>query len=139
MQNTMCLKNLYLQVCFLLLFYRCISDSTLSLTRTVLQAIPIQSQTWLRAQSFRPVSPWSFQPYIWSAGGLVFPASVCQGISIYQYKPVTPCPASVDHRVIVICVRLWPVRSFRTPSVVQRHLTAISFTPGHTFVRHLGV
>lgn len=28
--------------------------------------------------------------------------------------------------------------NFRTPSVVQRHLTAISLTPGHASVCHLG-
>lgn len=57
----------------------------------------------------------------------MFPALVYQGISMYTATPVAPLPTSAENRAVTICLRLWPVRSFSTPSVVQRHLTAIPF------------
>ena len=69
----------------------------------------------------------------------MFPVSIYQGVSMYKYTRCT-FPRSRSYADVTICVRPWPVRSFRTPLIVQRYLTAVSFMPGHSLTRgHLGI
>ena len=54
----------------------------------------------------------------------MFPISVYQGLSGLCPVALHPTPRGWSGYT---CSRLWPVRSFSTPSMVQRHLTAYFF------------